>query len=596
LFKDIKRFFADFISRLRKSRSMKYAPLIAIPCLLAILIPTLFAVWHVYFNNEDTHSEVNNVSVTLYDADGLRIENDTVLETNMSDSAFVDIFRSINSETKLDQIPADRIEKPNYKLAINHYPLYVEYQCYFTSDPATSYLCADDVYYSVDPETYVRFLNSEYSEAAYPESTPPTLRTKASNQILPSEVYWNYRKENGDMHRARSIDTAIKTQEFVMGGSISIDFEKLPDACSVRVTDSNGHEIYEGDFDQLAFITVKAGTLLNIKMSASWSRSEECDSYGRVDYDFRVMCKNYASFEISSTEVAPGEFVIISASDVESGASVTYSLPEQADAENNADSADKSALSTQEFLSSVTPVFSYSGDKATALLPIPYDTPSGTMTFSISSGAASKEFTITIKERDAGKEVTLTKSKKVINSVISDEALQEVYKLITDISAKGTDKILFRGAFGSFESNGLTRGFSYGDRFIIGDVLNEKFTALGNDYTSAHFVDANVYSLNIGRVTYTGYAAHLGNFAVVDHGMGIATWYCHLSSIDCSVGDVVAKGELIGKCGNGIMLESTGTMLLCTVYDTIVDPDSIQNKEIISYKTQVSGGTNDDVK
>jgi murein DD-endopeptidase MepM/ murein hydrolase activator NlpD len=127
-------------------------------------------------------------------------------------------------------------------------------------------------------------------------------------------------------------------------------------------------------------------------------------------------------------------------------------------------------------------------------------------------------------------------------------------------------------------------------------VLNEKFTALGNDYTSAHFVDANVYSLNIGRVTYTGYAAHLGNFAVVDHGMGIATWYCHLSSIDCSVGDVVAKGELIGKCGNGIMLESTGTMLLCTVYDTIVDPDSIQNKEIISYKTQVSGGTNDDVK
>jgi hypothetical protein len=84
---------------------MKYAPLIAIPCLLAILIPTLFAVWHVYFNNEDTHSEVNNVSVTLYDADGLRIENDTVLETNISDSAFVDIFRSINSETKLFFLP-----------------------------------------------------------------------------------------------------------------------------------------------------------------------------------------------------------------------------------------------------------------------------------------------------------------------------------------------------------------------------------------------------------------------------------------------------------------------------------------------------------
>ena len=68
MFKDIKKFFSDFINNLRQKRAFRYAPLIAIPCLIAILIPTILAVWHVYFK-DDKLFDAHDVTATLYNND-----------------------------------------------------------------------------------------------------------------------------------------------------------------------------------------------------------------------------------------------------------------------------------------------------------------------------------------------------------------------------------------------------------------------------------------------------------------------------------------------------------------------------------------------
>ena len=68
MFKDIKKFFSDFINNLRQKRAFRYSPLIAIPCLIAILIPTILAVWHVYFK-DDKLFDAHDVTVTLYNND-----------------------------------------------------------------------------------------------------------------------------------------------------------------------------------------------------------------------------------------------------------------------------------------------------------------------------------------------------------------------------------------------------------------------------------------------------------------------------------------------------------------------------------------------
>src|SRR2546427_208093 len=45
---------------------------------------------------------------------------------------------------------------------------------------------------------------------------------------------------------------------------------------------------------------------------------------------------------------------------------------------------------------------------------------------------------------------------------------------------------------------------------------------------------------------YTSY----GNMILVDHGLGLATLYLHLSKMNVAVGDVVERGQIIGLSGD----------------------------------------------
>lgn len=52
-----------------------------------------------------------------------------------------------------------------------------------------------------------------------------------------------------------------------------------------------------------------------------------------------------------------------------------------------------------------------------------------------------------------------------------------------------------------------------------------------------------------GKVVAMGNYFFNGNTVLIDHGQGLITLYCHLSSIDVSMGDNLAPGDAIGKVG-----------------------------------------------
>jgi murein DD-endopeptidase MepM/ murein hydrolase activator NlpD len=52
-----------------------------------------------------------------------------------------------------------------------------------------------------------------------------------------------------------------------------------------------------------------------------------------------------------------------------------------------------------------------------------------------------------------------------------------------------------------------------------------------------------------GEVIQAGYDGGYGNSIVIYHGGGFATWYAHLSSIRVTVGQIVARGQVIGLVG-----------------------------------------------
>ncbi len=60
---------------------------------------------------------------------------------------------------------------------------------------------------------------------------------------------------------------------------------------------------------------------------------------------------------------------------------------------------------------------------------------------------------------------------------------------------------------------------------------------------------SNVYATNNGKVITAEYHYSYGNYVVINHNNGYYTLYAHMSKLNVSVGDVVARGDVIGYVG-----------------------------------------------
>jgi murein DD-endopeptidase MepM/ murein hydrolase activator NlpD len=58
-----------------------------------------------------------------------------------------------------------------------------------------------------------------------------------------------------------------------------------------------------------------------------------------------------------------------------------------------------------------------------------------------------------------------------------------------------------------------------------------------------------VHASQAGKVVLADNLFFSGNTVVVDHGLGIYTFYCHFSATNVKVGDEVQAGTILGKVG-----------------------------------------------
>lgn len=59
-----------------------------------------------------------------------------------------------------------------------------------------------------------------------------------------------------------------------------------------------------------------------------------------------------------------------------------------------------------------------------------------------------------------------------------------------------------------------------------------------------------IHAAESGMVLFSGRQGNYGNMITLDHGNGLTTRYCHLSSIKVSMGQQVSRGDIIGLCGS----------------------------------------------
>jgi murein DD-endopeptidase MepM/ murein hydrolase activator NlpD len=115
---------------------------------------------------------------------------------------------------------------------------------------------------------------------------------------------------------------------------------------------------------------------------------------------------------------------------------------------------------------------------------------------------------------------------------------------LRDIFERATPERLWDGKF-RIPLDGVTTGSNFGRRRILNG--NPGSPHGGADLPGA--TGTPVHAAQRGRVVLAEELFFAGNTVVVDHGLGIYTFYGHLSQIDAKVGDTVETGAVLGKVG-----------------------------------------------
>ena len=121
---------------------------------------------------------------------------------------------------------------------------------------------------------------------------------------------------------------------------------------------------------------------------------------------------------------------------------------------------------------------------------------------------------------------------------------QEESKRLHEIYATVTPEKLWNGRF-RIPLTGAKTGGNFGKRRVLNGEPSSPHS--GVDFPAP--TGTHVHAAQRGRVVLAEPLYFSGNTVVVDHGLGVYTFYGHLSAIGVKVGDSVEAGAVLGKVG-----------------------------------------------
>jgi murein DD-endopeptidase MepM/ murein hydrolase activator NlpD len=118
---------------------------------------------------------------------------------------------------------------------------------------------------------------------------------------------------------------------------------------------------------------------------------------------------------------------------------------------------------------------------------------------------------------------------------------------IVSLTANTSPTVLFKGPFAQLGNSQVEAGFADHRTYTYKGKDVDQQVHLGFDLAVTSRVP--VLAANDGKVVNASWLGIYGNCIILDHGMGVASLYGHLSSIDVKVGDTVIKGQTLGRSG-----------------------------------------------
>ena len=554
-----KGYFSN-IYRTKNKRFSKIAITVAIIAL--VFIPTIIFIFGGLLRSNI--SKELYMKVSLYSEETLLYEE----EGNTNDVAFnslVAIFDSIISSKTEGVIPPEAISnRTPLRAQITQKDTSDEYTCYFSTDDAVNYIVdSSGQAYEIDSDSAMNFIASPYSYMLYKTAIPPALYTTAGELISPTSIDWNYKNIYGNLLESPYSTISQSALEYNMSGVLGLLFDSEPDSVSVSIKKDgeNWTKWRGGSYKELSNIDVETGTLLKFEVTALWNENKNRDFYGTAIYEFDIIVRDSAEFFVDKTLVSTGDFVVISCKNILDAKNLSFSSSPNI---------------------GYTPKFYTKGETVYAIIPFGSDLKPNKYSLNLSYAAISKTIDIELIPSQSPPpvyNVSTSNDSLILEYEASQKTLEQILQSTYQTS---TSYIFCKEAFLDYTSDSASVSFNYGsDFYSIKSKTN--ITLYGTIYSLADTGGAPVTALNTGKVVAIGSTKFLGNYVIIDHGMGIRTVYGHLGSIYVDIGDIVLKNESLGRTGQLNKNMSDDVLIMCYIDLVPIDYTNLAGKSLAPF-------------
>ncbi len=467
-------------------------------------------------------------------------------------SRLIRFFMEMNQRAvQISTLPDSLTGEKCFKVSMSTTAKSEDYLYYFSVDPTTNYYVAQDgrVYHIAEADAK-QFITTVYAESLYETAALPVMTIGGAYTAVPDSAVWQYKNYTGEYIDADTAElVSAAAEQYELESTFALDFDVEPDYFNVTITDEAGNVLFDDFYGNLGAMTFNTNTNLTVDVLARWYEDASRTFRGEMTYRFQSLVTAPAEFYLGMESVTKGGFIAITG--------------------KNVINPDKIGFSSN-IPNGAVPKFYKDGDYVVGLLPVDITTEAGIYQLTFTYGGASQVTSLNVEDKTVGTSHVFIDN-SVLNKYRTTATVEAFRTAAAEIMGKSVNKRYFEGAFleGPSDTTGLLRGF--GREVIINNDENNTYRNNGVDYSV--MAGAAVYACNAGQVVYSGNLDYTGNIVVVDHGLGLKTWYYNLGSCDVKVGDVVAKGDQVGTCGStGFVGMASGVHVAMSVGDRFVCP------------------------
>lgn len=204
-------------------------------------------------------------------------------------------------------------------------------------------------------------------------------------------------------------------------------------------------------------------------------------------------------------------------------------------------------------------------NKKIALIPVHYSTPEGVYTVKISEGD-NEVLSKTVKILDGNFKKSYITVSKTMSEKRSEKNMKAMTNFVAEAKKSPAEKKLWDSNFILPVQSKISSPFG-AMRFVNNKVVGYHS---GIDFSVP--VGTTLKASNSGKVVLARELTTTGNTIVIDHGMNVFSSYAHMSSLNVKEGDIIKKGDTIGKSGNTGFTTGPHLHFTISIGTTFVNP------------------------